>query len=83
MLMNLRAEMARRGIKPKHLAQLLELRLATIYDKLNGKYSFTFDEALAIKNEFFPDSNIEFLFESLEQPRRIESGVKEFAFSQN
>lgn len=83
MLMNLRAEMARRGVKPKHLALLLELRLATIYDKLNGKYAFTFDEALMIKNEYFPDSNIEFLFESSEQSKPIGSEVTEYAFSQN
>lgn len=75
MLMNLRGEMARQGIKGKDLADLLDVRLPTIYDKMNGKYGFTFDEALKIKNHFFPESNLEYLFRNDKQIKRYESEV--------
>jgi len=59
---NLEAEMARIGIKGKDLAKVLKVRDATIYDKLNGKFSFTLDEAMKIKKTFFPNHSIEYLF---------------------
>ena len=66
MLLNLRAEMARSNVKPKDIASLLKVRVATVYDKLNGHYSFSFNEALAIKRHFFPEYDLEYLFESKE-----------------
>ncbi|MEW4290073.1 helix-turn-helix transcriptional regulator [Rossellomorea marisflavi] len=62
MLNNLKAEMARKNIKGKDVAQFLGVRQATIYDKLNGHYGFSFYEALAIKNCFFPEYDLEYLF---------------------
>lgn len=59
---NLEAEMARLGIKRKNFADLLNVRAATVYDKLNGKYPFTLDEVVAIKQKFFPDLSIDYLF---------------------
>lgn len=73
--MNLRAEMARRGIRGKDLAILLGVRYSTVYDKLNGKYSFSFDEALAIKKAYFPEHNLEYLFDNEDQSRKVESEV--------
>lgn len=70
--MNLRAEMARSGIKPKDLADFLAIRLATIYDKLNGHYDFSLDEALRIKNRFFPGEDFEYLFERNKAEKRME-----------
>lgn len=75
MLSNLKAEMARNGIKPRQIADLLGVRLATVYDKLNGKYSFTFSEALAIKETYFPEENLEFLFKHDKQTEPHESEV--------
>lgn len=63
MLRNLKAEMVRQNIKPKDLAAFLNVRIATIYDKLNGHYDFSLNEAVRIKREFFPGYEIEFLFE--------------------
>lgn len=62
MLRNLKAEMARESIKAKDLAEHLNVRTATIYDKLNGHYDFTLNEALRIKKYFFPTHNLEYLF---------------------
>lgn len=66
LLRNLKAEMVRNNIKAKEIASFLEVRPATIYDKLNGHYGFTFNEALAIKRRFFPECEIEYLFASME-----------------
>ncbi len=63
MLANLRAEMVRNGVPPKKIAEFLNVRYQTVIDKLNGKYTFSFDDALAIKKEFFPDKELEYLFE--------------------
>lgn len=63
MLRNLKAEMARGCIKPKDLAEFLKVRKATIYDKLNGHYDFTLNEAIKIKRRFFPKHDLEYLFE--------------------
>jgi plasmid maintenance system antidote protein VapI len=66
LLRNLRAEMVRSDVKPKDIATLLGVRDATVYDKLNGHYSFSFNEALSIKRHFFPDHDLEYLFENNE-----------------
>lgn len=60
---NLRAEMAREGITMVHIADYLNLRYATVNEKVNGKYRFYYDEALKIKQRFFPNQSIEYLFE--------------------
>ena len=61
---NLRAEMARKGIKIKDLAELLGVRRSTVSDKINGKYRFYYEEASKIKKTFFPDLDLEYLFDS-------------------
>lgn len=60
---NLRAEMARKGLTIQDLADTLGVRYATVCDKLNGKYRFYYDEAKKIKDTFFPECEIEYLFE--------------------
>jgi len=61
---NLKAEMARRGVMVKDIAELLNVRRSTASDKINGKFRFYYDEALKIKKEFFPDLDLEYLFAS-------------------
>jgi len=60
---NLRAEMAREGIMITDLALHLNLRYATVRDKINGKFRFYYNEALEIKTAFFPKHSLEYLFE--------------------
>ncbi|MFZ0578388.1 MAG: XRE family transcriptional regulator [Psychrobacillus psychrotolerans] len=67
MLRNLKAEMARADVKGKDIAEFLKVRDATVYDKLNGHYAFSFNEALAIKRRFFPESELEYLFDNQEK----------------
>ena len=64
MLRNLRAEMVRKDIKPIQIAELLGVRYATVIDKLNGRYDFSFNDALKIKKQFFDDMDMEYLFKS-------------------
>lgn len=63
MYKNLMAEMARKGISKKDLAEFLKMRYPTIVDKTNGKSRFYLDEAFKIRNKFFPDCDLNYLFE--------------------
>ena len=84
MLRNLKSEMLRREVSTKQLMELLQVRrTTTIYDKLNGKYPFTFDEALKIKETYFPDESLEYLFKSDKQISREESEVNERVLCKN
>lgn len=64
MYKNLRAEMKRNDVTIGDMAEALGVRYATVNDKLNGKFRFYYDEALKIKRHFFPECDIEYLFES-------------------
>ncbi|WP_440706227.1 XRE family transcriptional regulator [Heyndrickxia oleronia] len=73
---NLRAEMAREGITMVDIANFLNVRYATVNEKVNGKYRFYYDEALKIKNRFFPNQSLEYLFandDSQSNPKESES----------
>ena len=59
---NLEAEITRKGLSKKEIAETLGVRLATVYNKLKGKCPFTLDEAFKIRNKHFPDFALEYLF---------------------
>lgn len=59
---NLIAEMARKKIRQSDIADKLGNSISSISQKLNGKQRLTFDEAMAIHDEFFPDTDIKYLF---------------------
>lgn len=59
---NLKREMKLANIKIKDFANSLNVRYATIQEKLSGKYPFKLDEAMKIKDSHFPDMSIEYLF---------------------
>lgn len=63
MYKNLLNVMKQRNITATQIAELLEVRIATVSDKVNGKSRFYFDEAIKIKKVFFPEYEIEYLFE--------------------
>lgn len=62
MYKNLMIVMKKEGVTQKQIAELLSVRTATVSEKINGKYSFYFDEAVKIKKVFFPYYEIEYLF---------------------
>lgn len=59
---NLKAEMARNGVTVGAIAELLGVRFGTISDKINGRTNFYFHEARKIRDHFFPDLTLEYLF---------------------
>lgn len=59
---NLNAELARRGWTKKVLSEKLDVRYATIVDKLNGKYPLTLNECKEIKDKLDTKMSIDELF---------------------
>ena len=56
--------MKKKSVTTTQIANLLGCRIATASDKLNGvvECGFYFDEAVKIKQVFFPEYDIEYLF---------------------
>lgn len=63
MLKNLLAEMIRRDVTRQQIADSISVSYGTALTKINGNYEFTVEEARKIKEEFFPDLTIEYLFD--------------------
>lgn len=59
---NLEAEIARRGILKRDIAEKISVVSKTLSLKLSDITPFTFDEAVAIQESFFPDVEIKELF---------------------
>lgn len=59
---NLKGELAKRGISRAKLATNLGIHPNTLSNKLEGKSYFTIAEAFAIKDAFFPDTELRYLF---------------------
>ena len=65
MFANLKAEMARNNMSVKDVAQALGMRYGTLSGKINGRASFTIDEAWEI-TRLFEGCTIDYLFEKKE-----------------
>lgn len=63
MYKNLEDEMIKHNITQKQISKLLNVRAATVSDKINGKFPFKLNEAFKIQTKFFPELTIEYLFE--------------------
>lgn len=59
---NLIGEMAKRKIEKYKVARELGIHVNSFRNKLNGKTSFSVDEAIQIQGTFFPDLEIKYLF---------------------
>ena len=59
---NLTGEIAKRGIKKTVIAERTGISLRALYDKMEGKTSFTWEEVNAIHSVFFPDIEKDTLF---------------------
>ncbi len=67
---NLEIALKENGVTKRALADLLELRYATVIDKIKGRSRFTCDEAIFIKRTLFPDRLIEDLFFREDPPKK-------------
>lgn len=62
MYLNLEAEIVRSNIPKENIAKAIGKTYNTLTLKLNGKYPFTYDEALKIQETFFPNIELKVLF---------------------
>ena len=59
---NLIAEISKRGVKKVTIAEKLGISTRSLYSKLSGETSFTWEEVCAIRDFFFPDMDTTALF---------------------
>ena len=60
---NLKAEMARRNVSKRDIAQGLKKQARTIRNRFSGQTPFTIPEAFAIRDAFFPGASLDYLFQ--------------------
>ncbi len=63
MYANLKGELTKKSITNRELANFLGKHENTIGYKLDGEGSFSIEEAFRIKEHFFPNYELKFLFE--------------------
>lgn len=63
MYRELLGEMVKKGLTKKRLAEKLGVTEKTLFNKLNGKTDFTWNEVKKIRNIVSPTSSLEKLFE--------------------
>ena len=64
---NLEAEMKRKGISRMDIANLLELSYSTIHSRFNGKSEWLYNECVLIRDTYFPDLELDYLFSKEEK----------------
>ena len=66
--LNLKGEMAKRSVTIEAISQLLHIHRNSVANKLRGESSFYIEEATQIREAFFPDKELEELFQKDEEP---------------
>ena len=64
---NLEAEMARSKTTQAKIAELLNITPTTLSFKLNGKSTLSLKEGVKIRDAFFPDKSLDYLFKTDEK----------------
>lgn len=67
MLSNLKAEMARSNVTVAEIAALSGKSCRTISDRIKGKGQFPIQDAIEVKDTFFPGMDLEYLFAQAER----------------
>ena len=62
MYVNLKDECKRKGISRHQIANLWGVSYNTVCEKMNGRSRLYYEEALMLRNVFFPEFNMEYLF---------------------
>lgn len=62
MFPNLKAEMARNGLKTKDICKVLGVSEKTVRNYFNGKTKISWFDVLTIQKELFPDLKVGYLF---------------------
>ena len=66
----LTGEIAKRGIKKVAISSGAGMTDRALRNKLSGATPFSLPEALAIKHQFFPDMDFEYLFSQSDNPQQ-------------
>ncbi|UTB85177.1 helix-turn-helix domain-containing protein [Staphylococcus carnosus] len=61
---NLVKAMREKNITEKKISELLGMPYTTVRDRTRGTYSFTFEQAMKINRELFPEYDSETLFKT-------------------
>lgn len=67
MLNNLEKVRKQKNVTLADMADVLGLRYQTVADKIAGEYDFKFGEAVKLKNTFFPEYDLTYLFTASEE----------------
>ena len=67
----LKEKMASRNVKIEDIALLLQIHRNSASNKINGSSSFSIDESIKVRDAFFPDLELDYLF-SKEEPETSE-----------
>ncbi len=68
--LNLKAEMARKNLKNHDIAVVCGKSDVAVSKNINGIGNFSVEEAAKIRDKYFPECTIEYLFEKSEKSRR-------------
>lgn len=71
---NLKAEMAKCGVTVEAIAEVLKIHRNSASNKINGKSSFTIEEAFEIKTVFFPTLSLDYLFANSADQHEAKTG---------
>lgn len=61
---NLKGEMAKKGVTIEEVSKLLGIHRNSVANKLNGDSSFTIEEAFKVHDVYFPQMSLNYLFET-------------------
>lgn len=59
---NLKTKLLEKRIPQNSVARVLGIHVNTLANKMEGRSPFTIEEAFTIKDVFFPDADLRFLF---------------------
>lgn len=62
MYANLKSEMDIKGVSMEEIAQCLGIHRNSVSNKINGLSTFSVDQAIAVRNSFFPYADMQYLF---------------------
>lgn len=59
---NLKRELKKKKLYHRDIAEVLDLSVSAINQKMQGVISISIDEAFKIRDAFFPDKTVDYLF---------------------
>ena len=71
---NLEAEMKRNKISRSDIANLLGLSYRTIHSRFNGESEWGYAECVKVRDAYFPDKSLDYLFATDETSEQVKWG---------